>query len=1205
MAREQTQWVLEESAQQLRPTLLIGLGGSGQDVLLRIRRLFYERMGKNADGSIGYPLIGYLAIDMDPNSNKKIEGDDPKGHLMQNIRFRDSGLREFLHTPLRQEHLTKYRTGGPAQFPHIFKWLSPGTLNNVTLTGHGAGQNRQAARLAFFEHYRGTLADPGIRPTLEGHIQRILDAVRRPEQLHGWKPANAEVDANELNVVLVYSLAGGTGAGMFLDMSLLVREIILEKNLKVECQFSHYLVLPEAFMSTSPGTEGGAQLSEDEKHKIQENAYAAFREMEYLAMDQDESFDLSIPRPPANAEGDGAIGAYPPLYKVQWERSGKEYQIYDAPWHICYLVGGSNDRLVDSTVVPSDLYQMIAEFIFLDFDPNQFGNRRRMRWPNIMDRLQTTAGTLVRGSGGQLLYDHQVSRRYSTFGLAQIYFDRARMRRAASYRLAVTLLNHWMRDLGLAPDARRRYATEDILEGKSLPGEREAPVALQLEGIRDLLLLKDRKRDRRITWRSDVEEDERNLRKQIEDGETDATIIDAWIEQHKQKVERHSHGGKEGLAREGIMSNCKAVKEEIDNRLHRLFLFRISEMGLTETRLLMGEYADLLREEVLAADELTRADVSLEDLWRDRLDEASRLPNWLLLLRPARRAVQAEMLRGIRKVGTNLRQRYTFAASEEIRECLQAAADRVGRIGAKASESRGSYISLIDRFQELQKRTRDVLETQFGELRKDDRTTARTRGLLDHWDAEKYDQEIRAHLGRGQTTDRGFLEQLETRVLAQMRQQKENERPGLWENVDSLGALVLELLPLEQTTPVPNTQVEEFAHNLAAACWTLLEQFCAERSARELFDLKGDEKQTILDTLRTYSAPFLRSSQNASLADRADTNTLLQLGIQDHDSDNSKKFLKELQKNAGQDLNATRSFTAQRDAIIFCQEKHGLPLLYYQHLEEMARWYYKSGEQPKRHFDFEFLQDRLPDVRMIDFEKQKNLGTCLELTLEGIITRVLTWHDEQFHLSMSSSRYAPPRDVAQGARLENIIHRYAENEPDRRELARQVNEWIKEARQKTDGSGLALLWCSIEDLIAEVEKLADQIRQARTHRGARGQEGGSQNQHPIVSILCHETPPGLVPRLREQLAGLPDPRWLNSKIDRLYLASRYPAGAQRDRALEERERILKDCYFPEGPGGLPIRVIKPNAVLRLADVQFQDASSPTVPHNGQPVTTGG
>ncbi len=483
---QQNRWS-EEVAQCLRPTMLIGLGGSGKDVLLRIRRLFYERMGKNADGSLGYPIIGYMVLDTDPGSPNIIEGDSPKDFVLKSIALQTGGIREFINCSMNDQQVATYFRGGPAQYPHIFRWLRR-EVEKFGAAGaalaSGAGQNRQLARLAFFHHYEGSADRPGIRPTLERHLSQIMSQVRRPELLHGWRPANAQVTANELDVVLVYSLAGGTGSGMFLDMGMLAREVV--KSLALEdlrTYFTHFVLMPEPFLKPPSKERPGPELAPEERTKIQENAYAALREMEYFSMRADQTFDLTIPPDLEAAERLGSAST--PWYQVQWERHGKVHAIDSAPWDTCYLVGGSNDPLGD-TVTPQDIYQMTAEFIFLDFDPNQFGTRRRMRRPNIQGRLGDVSHDEIRDERGTL-YNHLVSRRYSTFGLSQIYFDRARMRRAASYRLAVSLLEHWMRDMGLAPPTRKQHAGTDLLQGA---------MALTFEKVRDLLLLKDRKSNR-------------------------------------------------------------------------------------------------------------------------------------------------------------------------------------------------------------------------------------------------------------------------------------------------------------------------------------------------------------------------------------------------------------------------------------------------------------------------------------------------------------------------------------------------------------------------------------------------------------------------------------------------------------------------------------------------------------------------------------
>ena len=77
MPPETTATAPEQAASYLAPTLLIGLGGSGKDVLLRVRRLFYERHGRRADGSVGFPVVGYLALDTDPGAFERLEARAP------------------------------------------------------------------------------------------------------------------------------------------------------------------------------------------------------------------------------------------------------------------------------------------------------------------------------------------------------------------------------------------------------------------------------------------------------------------------------------------------------------------------------------------------------------------------------------------------------------------------------------------------------------------------------------------------------------------------------------------------------------------------------------------------------------------------------------------------------------------------------------------------------------------------------------------------------------------------------------------------------------------------------------------------------------------------------------------------------------------------------------------------------------------------
>ena len=125
---------------------------------------------------------------------------------------------------------------------------------------------------------------------------------------------------------------------------------------------------------------------------------------------------------------DDEPGKPEPLYVAEWEE-GHTIEIHDTPWDNCYLVAAGNDTMGGSTLPLKEIYQMISEYIFLDFDPSSFGTMKRMVRSNqkavelepfydaVRDRDQD-------GKGGPVLYRRELSRRFRIFGLSQIFFDR-------------------------------------------------------------------------------------------------------------------------------------------------------------------------------------------------------------------------------------------------------------------------------------------------------------------------------------------------------------------------------------------------------------------------------------------------------------------------------------------------------------------------------------------------------------------------------------------------------------------------------------------------------------------------------------------------------------------------------------------------------------------------------------------------------------
>jgi len=52
--------------QAVKPTLLIGLGGTGKEVLLRLRQRFFEKYS-----IVGFPTMAYLWIDTDVQNHNR------------------------------------------------------------------------------------------------------------------------------------------------------------------------------------------------------------------------------------------------------------------------------------------------------------------------------------------------------------------------------------------------------------------------------------------------------------------------------------------------------------------------------------------------------------------------------------------------------------------------------------------------------------------------------------------------------------------------------------------------------------------------------------------------------------------------------------------------------------------------------------------------------------------------------------------------------------------------------------------------------------------------------------------------------------------------------------------------------------------------------------------------------------------------------
>jgi Tubulin like len=304
------------------PMLVIGLGGTGIDALLRLK----------------YQVNRRFKLPVDQLSKKRKEKPDNIEFIAfetnehdRNKKYKGIGLDPVTEFVL----LSNPEIGGVLQNrsilePYITDWLSP----ELTITDgiSGASGVRQAGRLLLFTKITQVVQ------TIEKKIKMLCEGTNK-----------------KLTVFLLSGLSGGTGSGCFLDIAYIVRGI-LERDFGSagvdKVNTLGYLFTPDVNLSNK-------SLSSHTRDYIMKNGYAALKELDYWmnADERNERFrqqygnvlTVQSPMPPfnlchlisaTNLEGKALENAYDYCMNVTAEnitnfmaseekRSGEEFAIHD------------------------------------------------------------------------------------------------------------------------------------------------------------------------------------------------------------------------------------------------------------------------------------------------------------------------------------------------------------------------------------------------------------------------------------------------------------------------------------------------------------------------------------------------------------------------------------------------------------------------------------------------------------------------------------------------------------------------------------------------------------------------------------------------------------------------------------------------------------------------------------------------------------
>lgn len=255
------------------PLLVLGLGGTGLDMLLRVKSEFRRHFQAAGDeeGRIRPPHVEYALIDADTQAAQTARyGMAPEGDEIVDISDCFHRARQAL-----------------GEKPYVRQWLDRDMDGGDT--GQPVAGCRQAGRLLLFAHYE----------QVRGALTRKL------ERLAGSPAWNA---SGGVRVNVMAGVCGGTGSGLLLDVAYILRDIAREMDRAIDIEA--FLMMPDVDMERFARSAGG-QVT-----RLSVNGYAFLKEMDFWM----------------NADDTGAsmVQQYADASQVTW--SGVPF---DTAWLLC------------------------------------------------------------------------------------------------------------------------------------------------------------------------------------------------------------------------------------------------------------------------------------------------------------------------------------------------------------------------------------------------------------------------------------------------------------------------------------------------------------------------------------------------------------------------------------------------------------------------------------------------------------------------------------------------------------------------------------------------------------------------------------------------------------------------------------------------------------------------------------------------------
>ncbi|SMF17816.1 tubulin-like doman-containing protein [Desulfovibrio gilichinskyi] len=290
------------------PTLLIGLGGIGSQVV----DMIYGKIPSSMHDRIAVHAFDTNINDIDKCSNLRnlITQTSTNWTVGNYLEIADNSVNEWFPSEVRE-------------------------LKRKLLTD-GAGQVRCVSRLA----YRASIDD--------GKLEKLRSQIRDIFQARGDRAMPS------VRVMIVTSLGGGTGSGIFLQTAMYVRDILTHEFHK------NAVLVRGAFLLPDPLIQSGV-LDKNHHENVRANAYASLKELNAITIN-------------AGADSDKHSGATIELeYKPrQVDINGRQSHVVtdmNLPFDFCFLYDFENERGENLKYLDNYINQMVKTIHLQLFSP--------------------------------------------------------------------------------------------------------------------------------------------------------------------------------------------------------------------------------------------------------------------------------------------------------------------------------------------------------------------------------------------------------------------------------------------------------------------------------------------------------------------------------------------------------------------------------------------------------------------------------------------------------------------------------------------------------------------------------------------------------------------------------------------------------------------------------------------------------------------